>query len=310
MDADALAPIGRAVLTPALSSWVIATFGLLAAAMLTVWAPRVTTSPSARSWWVLPFAATLLLAQGAGLVDTAGLAALFALVTACRLGSQAPEGALRGFALAVMLAMSAGLLAHALPGFTNPRVLDGVRLSADSASYTKYLNFDKGVLGLFLIGLYAPERALRRAPRAALIEAAWRFAVVGAAVMALTVAVGYAHWDPKVPSWWPLWLGSMIFLTALPEEALFRHVIQDGLHHWLGDSPRAQWTAMLGATALFGLSHLAGGWTYVGLATAAGLGYGLVYAITGSVAATVAAHTALNLLHLLLFSYPSLASAG
>ncbi len=67
------------------------------------------------------------------------------------------DGALRGFALAVMLAMAAALLLHAVPGFANPRVLDGVTLSLDSAPYTKYLNFDKGVVGLLLLGLYAPR---------------------------------------------------------------------------------------------------------------------------------------------------------
>ena len=290
---------------PSLATYL--TFAALATAMLTVWAPRLSTSPQARSWWVLPFAAALLLAQGSGLVDTWALAALFALVTACRLGSQAPDGALRGFALAVMLAMSAGLLAHALPGFMNPRVLDGVRLSADSAPYTKYLNFDKGVLGLFLLGLYAPERTLRRAPAGSLQAALWRFAVVAVLVMALTVALGYARWDPKVPSWWPLWLASMVFLTALPEEAVFRHVIQGGLQAWLGESTRARWTATLAAGALFGLSHSAGGWIDVVLATAAGIGYGLVYALTGSIVAAVMAHTGLNLVHLLFFSYPGLA---
>lgn len=286
---------------------VLASFAALAVAMLALWAPRLWASPHARSLWVAPFAVALLLAQGQGLVETWGLVAMFVLITACRFGHHAPEGALRGFALAVMLALSAGLLLHQIPGFANPRVLDGVRLSPDSVPYTKYLNFDKGVLGLFLLGLYAPHRALRRAPPGASAAAAWRFAVVAAIVMALTVAVGYARWDPKVPAWWPLWLASMVFLTTLPEEAVFRHVVQGGLQDWLGPAQRARWTAVVASGALFGLAHAGGGWIYAGLATAAGIGYGLVYALTGSIVAAILAHTALNLLHLLFFSYPALA---
>jgi membrane protease YdiL (CAAX protease family) len=288
---------------------VLAAFAALAAAMTALWAPRLAAAPHAHSWWVFPFAAALLLAQAAGVIDTRALVAIFVFTTACRFGGHAVDGAARGFALAVMLALSAGFLLHALPGFANPRVLDGVALSADSAPYTKYLNFDKGVAGLVLLGLLAPERALRRAPPGTLPAAAWRFAVVVGVVMALTVAAGYARWDPKLPTWWPLWLVSMVFLTALPEEAVFRHVIQGGLHTWLGESSRARWTATLAAAALFGLAHLSGGWMYVGLATVAGVGYGLVYALTRSIAAAIVAHTALNLLHLLLFSYPALASA-
>jgi membrane protease YdiL (CAAX protease family) len=287
----------------------LAVFAALAVAMVALWAPRVSAAPHAGSWWVLPFAAALLLAQAHGVVDTRGLAAIVALTTACRIGAHAPDGALRGFALAVMLAMSAGLLLHAVPGFANPRVLDGVTLSVDSAPYSKFLNFDKGVLGLVLLGLYAPQRTAQRAPAGTVAAAWWRFAAIAAVVMALTVLAGYARWDPKLPAWWPLWLVSMIFFTALPEEAVFRHLMQGSLHDWLGESSRARWTATLAAAALFGLAHVGGGWTYVGLATVAGIGYGLVYALTRSLAAAVVAHTALNLLHLLLFSYPALAAS-
>jgi membrane protease YdiL (CAAX protease family) len=285
-------------------------FASLAVAMAALWAPRVSAAPHAASWWVLPFAAALLLAQAHGVVDTRGLVAIFLLTTACRIGAHAPDGALRGFALAVLLAMSTALLLHAVPGFANPRVLDGVTLSADSAPYTKFLNFDKGVLGIVLLGLYAPQRTARRAPAGTVIASWWRFAVIAAAVMALTVLAGYARWGPKLPTWWPLWLASMVFLTALPEEAVFRHLIQGSLHDGLGESSRARWTATLAAAALFGLAHAGGGWIYVGLATVAGIGYGLVYALTRSIAAAIAAHTALNLLHLLFFSYPALAASA
>lgn len=46
------------------------------------------------------------------------------------------------------------------------------------------------------------------------------------------------------------------------------------------------------------------------LATVAGFGYALVYARTGAILAAVAAHTGLNLLHFLLFSYPALDPAA
>lgn len=290
-----------------LSAPAITTFVALAAAMVALWAPRVWFSPHARSLWVLPFAVALLAAQMAAIVTTPGLIAMFVLITATRVGYHAPDGGLRGFALALMLALSAGLLLHAVPGFDNPRLIDGVRLSANAELYTKYLNFDKGVLGLFLLGLYAPERALRRAPRGAGLAVTWRFAVMAMVVMALTVAVGYARWDPKLPVWWPAWLASMLCFTALPEEAVFRHVIQGGLQTWLGPTQQSRWTALAAAAALFGLAHVGGGWVYVALATVAGLGYGLVYAITGSIVAAILAHTALNTLHLVFFTYPALA---
>lgn len=290
----------------ALPPLTIATFGALTVALLALWAPRVSASPQAPSWWVLPFAATLLLAQMAGLVDTPGLVVLFALVAACRLTHQAPHGGVKGFAIAALLVMSGGILAHAFPGFANPKVLDGVRTGADAAPFTKYLNLDKGLLGLFVLGLVSPRRAVR-ASRLAAPRLLPVFAVMTTLVMAATVAAGYARWDPKLPDWWPLWLWSMLTLTALPEEAVFRHLVQGGLQAWLGASSRGYALAAVISGVLFGLAHIGGGATYVALATIAGIGYGWIYAMTGSVTASILAHTGLNLLHLLLFSYPALA---
>jgi membrane protease YdiL (CAAX protease family) len=104
---------------------------------------------------------------------------------------------------------------------------------------------------------------------------AWRFAPVPRGD-GPTVIAGFARWDPKLPAWWPLWTWSMVFLTALPEEALFRHVIQGGLQDWLGGTSRTWWIPMVVAGVLFGLAHLAGGWTSVALATLAGIGYGWI----------------------------------
>lgn len=281
-------------------------FAALTLALAALWAPRVFGPSRTIEWWLLPFVVALGAAVSGALIDSRGLVALLALGTACRVSHHAPDGALRGFAHAVMLLMGAGVLLHALPGFANPRVLDGVQLSADSAPYTKYLNIDKGLLGLFLLGLYAPARAgagdsLRLGRR--FLVGVTILAVVG---MGLTVLVGYAHWDPKLPSWWPMWLWSMAFLTALPEEAVFRHLIQGGLQNWLGGAGRERLLAAGVAGVLFGLAHLGGGWIYVALASVAGIGYGWIYAATGSIAAAILAHTGLNLLHLLFFSYPAL----
>ncbi len=69
-------------------------------------------------------------------------------------------------------------------------------------------------------------------------------------------------------------------------------------------------TAVVAAGALFGSPISAAAGLYVGLATVAGVGYGLVYALTRSIGAAVLAHTGLNLLHFLCFSYPALATAG
>jgi membrane protease YdiL (CAAX protease family) len=284
----------------------VAAFLALTVALLTLWAPRAFASPGAVRWWAWPLAAALVFAVVGELVDARGLLGLLLVATACRAANDARHAGVRGLAYVAMLTGAAALLLHILPGFDNPLVLDHVVLSPDSVPYTKYLNFDKGVLGLFLLGLYAPARGARGDPLPGRRAFLWRFAVVAVVTMTLAVVIGYARWDPKLPAWWPIWLWSMVFLTALPEEAVFRHVLQGGLHGWLGESGRGRAGAVFAAGILFGLAHAGAGWAAVALATAAGAGYGWIYAATRSIGASVLAHAGLNLLHLVCFTYPAL----
>jgi membrane protease YdiL (CAAX protease family) len=105
----------------------------------------------------------------------------------------------------------------------------------------------------------------------------------------------------------------MVFLTALPEEALFRGVVQEWVAHGLAGRWQARKAGLVAAVvvgALFGLAHAAGGPAYVVLAAVAGIGYGWIYAETRSIGAAIAAHAGLNAIHFVFFSYPSLALTG
>jgi membrane protease YdiL (CAAX protease family) len=216
------------------------------------------------------------------------------------------RGAARVAAHLVMLAMCAGLMLHVMPGFDNRRVLSDVVLGPGAAPYSQYLNVDKLVAGLFLLALYAPELVTRDEGRRHLRGLAWRFAVLVAVVMVLALALAYVRWDPKWPSWFPLWAVTLLVFAVMPEEALFRGVVQTGLARRLGRTRAAEVSSMVIAGALFGSAHLAGGATYVVLAGIAGIGYGWIFAETRSIFAAIAAHAGLDVVHFLLFTYPAL----
>ncbi len=281
-------------------------FAALTLAFVLLWLPRRSPVPRTGPWWMYAGGLGVAAALAGGLIDLRGLLALLIFGGACHLAGRTTTPLATGGAHLLMLAVAAGLFLHAVPGFHNPLVLDRVVLAADSVPYTKYLNFDKGAAGLLLLGLYAPQRATRGdGPRHG-PGLLWRFAVVVTGVLLLTLAVGYVGWDPKVPSWWALWLWSMVFLTALPEEAVFRGVAQSGLERWLAPSPHAPIAAMAAGALAFGVAHAGGGMVYVVVATVAGLGYGWIYASTRSIGAAAVAHAGLNTVHFFLFSYPSL----
>jgi uncharacterized protein len=285
---------------------VAAAFWSLAIAAACLWLPRGITSRLPRRLWVVPTLLAALVALAGRMIDGTGLLVLAALAAAAHLANHATRPPVRGAAHLLVWVVCAGLFLHVLPGFSNPLLLDHVVLGPGAEPYTQYLNVDKGIAGLLLLGIYVPDRVEQDqgVPRAA--GGLWRFVVVVAGVMALALAVGYVRWDPKLPSFWPMWTGIMLVLTALPEEAAFRGVIHTSLARWRGD-PRSIFAIVAGGVA-FGLAHAAGGPMHVLVAAAAGIGYGWIYASTGSIGAAILAHAALNAIHFLFFTYPAVAS--
>lgn len=90
-----------------------------------------------------------------------------------------------------------------------------------------------------------------------------------------------------------------IFLaTALPEEILFRSLIQNWITQRTGENLRSLFLA----AAIFGAAHLNNppeplpNWRYALLASVAGLGYGIVFRKTTSVLWSAALHAAVNTL--------------
>jgi membrane protease YdiL (CAAX protease family) len=282
-----------------------ATFWFLALAAGCLWWPRDLGGIGARRLWTLPALAAIGLAVVEGFVNGVGLAIVLVLAAAAAYAHRGSHSILRSLAHAYVFAVTTGLFLHVLPGFANPVVIDHVVLSPGAVPYTQYLNVDKGLAGLLLLGLYVPERVAHdRGPRP-LAPFLARFLLVVSAAIVVALATGYLRWDPKLPSWWPMWLGIMLVLTALPEEAAFRGVVHSWLAERRGD-PRSVLAIVVGGL-LFGVAHLAGGPVYVIVSAVAGIGYGWIYASTGSIAAAILAHTGLNTIHLLLFTYPSLA---
>jgi membrane protease YdiL (CAAX protease family) len=279
--------------------WDVAAFAALTLAVLSLWIPRPAWS------WMVPGALALAFAFVSGLIDHRAALGLLAFAAACIAANRARGLPAAVAAHAIMVAIGAGLFLHLMPGFDNPRVIGEVVIGHDALPYSKFLNFDKGLAGLFLLGLYAPDRVacdkgIRHVP-----GMLWRLAVTVVVVMALSFAIGYVRWDPKLPVFWPIWTWSMVILTAMPEEAAFRAVLQTGIARRFDAAPPA--AAIVVAGLLFGIAHLAGGPGLVLLATVAGIGYGWVYASTGSIGLAILTHAGLNAMHLLFFTYPALA---
>ncbi|HEU4641464.1 MAG TPA: CPBP family intramembrane glutamic endopeptidase [Gemmatimonadaceae bacterium] len=123
---------------------------------------------------------------------------------------------------------------------------------------------------------------VRRRELALAVAAFLLFAVVA---LPIGLATGFLRWGPSGAPVRVLLTPIIIYLaTGIPEELLFRGLIQNLLGRWLG--ARA---ALPIASVVFGLAHLPDP-RYVLLATLAGLAYGWVYQRTGKITAAAVTH--------------------
>jgi len=248
-------------------------------------------------WLVL-----LGLATGAGFASgvlrISALASIGVLLAFAWLASRHGKPAVRFLFTLLTLLLAFALALHIVPGYDNPLLLKDVRFSANSAPFTMYANFDKGVVGLVLMAFLC-----RRASSLRDFAAAWKSQALVLAALLLGVlglgwAIGLVRPDFKLSPYLPLFAVVNLLFVCVAEEAFFRGVIQEQLSRY-GDT-----LAVAVSGLLFGAAHLGGGWQYAALAGLAGLGYAVLYSRTRRIEIPIIAHFLLNLVHFVAFTYP------
>ena len=220
--------------------------------------------------------------------------------------SRAAHSFEKGLSGLLLAAFSLLLGAHLLPGFHNLKALDAVLVSADGLPFTMYLNLDKTLVALGLLGWCTPRIFTRPDWRQLLPFLRSRGLIFLPLIFILALASGKVHWDPKLPSYTLLWMLTNLLFVCTAEEAFFRGFLQRQLALFGKDRPLRQTLPLVLASFVYGLSHFAGGSLYVAFFTLAGLYYGWAYQRTGCIEASILLHFLVNAAHFLLFTYPSL----
>jgi len=216
-----------------------------------------------------------------------------------------PPPAARLLCNLVFVALAIGLFQHWLPGFHNLQVFHAERLTPDAAPFTMYLNFDKPLIGFWLVLTYPwiqPEKDWR----ALAVSAVAACAATSLICLSIAFVAGSIAWAPKWPHLGWLWALNNLLLVTFAEEAFFRGYVQGGIARLAVDRPHAQWVALVVGAVLFGALHFQGGALLFVLATVAGLGSGLAYR-AGGLQAAMLTHFGLNLIQFGLFTYPFIA---
>ena len=164
-------------------------------------------------------------------------------------------------------------------------------------------------LGLLLFVLAAPVPGLGFTfafDRRDLGSAAAALMLFAAVAIPLGIGIGFIHYHPRPfqPLTWLARAISVYFLTAIPEELLFRGLIQNLLEkRWPWGGRRFASLAL--AAAVFGAAHLNNppipNVRYAVLATLAGLAYGWCWQRTRKVTASALTHGAVDVIWHLIF---------
>lgn len=283
----------------------IATFAVLAVTVLSLyWSMRV---------WGSMLALAVGLGYWSGVLSSFAALWIALLALAClaerRLANRRSSSSMgftigRVLALAAIVGLTLALAVHVLPGFANPQIIDDLPLTPSAAPYDLYLNFDKTSAGILLLGLLCPALLKGAMPHGALLRAVPIVVATVAVVVLLSTAIGYLDFEPKwMPLFWT-WAAINLLFTCVTEETFFRGFLQTRLEAALQSRRAGKWIALGLSSLTFGIAHLAGGWTYVVLATIAGVGYGYALQVTRRIEAAVLVHFGMNALHFLLFTYP------
>ncbi|NHZ91304.1 CPBP family intramembrane metalloprotease [Massilia sp. CCM 8733] len=289
-----------------LSAALVTTYGLLALAVCSLWLAPVKLRPGLT---VAPWLCMLVLAcasgVASGLLSLAAIGAIAVLGALAYAARRCQSGPLRVLLMVAMGCMMLALSMHRFPGFVNPPLVTDMVVSAAAKPVTHRLNFDTAAAGLILFALFCvPARTGEQ----------WRevgrhyWIILGTPLLVLPAGllVGYVDVDLKLLAYTPVFIALNLLFTCVTEEAFFRGLIQVQLSRALDRWKAGPAIAMCVAALLFGLAHARGGWTFVGLASLAGLGYGYAFLRSKRIETAILTHLALNSIHFIAFTYPRL----
>lgn len=284
------------------------TFLLLAAAVFSVWLPRLRLSAASEegvALWPMLLTAATATGIAEGFVQWHGAAVIAIMVALAALSRRVLDRRVRVVSTGVVMILALALALHTVPGFNNPTLVAGTRLSPNTSPYTLWLSFDKASAGLVLLAFYSPRCATRAHWLVVLRSTAVVLPVTALAVFGVAAMIGYVSWAPKLPEFTLGFLGANLLFTCVAEEAFFRGMVQ----RWIAAHGRGNWhmraTIVLSA-AMFAAAHAAGGPLLVAFAALAGLGYALAFEFSERIEAAILTHFGINTLHFLLFTYPSI----
>ena len=207
---------------------------------------------------------------------------------------------------ATILFFGLALKMHYVAGFENIKVVDGEQLSSDSLPYSLWFNLDTAIISLSILamGFNSIKHVKTLFASFAKILPAAVFCIIALSV--ISVVIGLTRLDFKVPNFLLAWVFANLFITVLSEEALFRFFLQSHIQKLCRNFKYSGFVVLIIPAIFATLIHAFYGVGYYTLVFLAQLFYGYVYYKTNRIEISAIVHFMVNIIHLLMFSYPAL----
>lgn len=195
--------------------------------------------------------------------------------------------------------------AHKMPGFYNWQIQPPVQVSKNAQLYDFYVNFDKGTLGFLLLIFLIKPAVTWNDWKPTLKTIFTLFPMTVGVLLGIAYGCGWIYLDIKNPYFLVPWIFVNLFLVSAVEEAFYRGFIQKNLSKFVNP-----WVALFLTSAAFGGIHgiFSNDYRYLFMTSMASLFYGAHYILSGRLEASIISHFLVNLIHLIFFTYPGLAT--
>ena len=201
--------------------------------------------------------------------------------------------------------LAAILLLHVVPDIYNLQILHHEPIKPNSIAISISWNIDKIWIGWAICAFAIPLFGITDTSKPK--RQWWRtmvpMVVIGIAMtMSLALILRLVTFDIALPHYFVIFASANLLNTCIAEEALFRGIIQNFLIKRIN-----AWGGILVTALLFGLVHAPWSPLFAVVAAVAGIMYGAVYWYSGRLIWAILIHWTVNLIHMLLFTYPLMA---
>lgn len=253
--------------------------------------------------------ALLLILALMGLIEAIAFGLILLYWTGIKLFTFHENKIVRTFSYLFILFVSLGLILHKIPGFHNILYYNSIRLSAESAPYSAYINFDKPFLVLLLMYYYNKRKLYETKFASAFIYGILLGVIAASTLSILSVYAKYIKFDPNLPEIIDSWI-IINLAVVISEEAFFRGFLQTsimwGLKKYKIKPSYAGFISITLVSIIFGLLHFPGGLNYMIISGIGGAFYGYALYKTGMIESSILVHFLVNLTHICLFTYPAI----